>query len=79
MKLQIFCSSDEPISFKFHHLIVKSIIKELQIVSETFNVSNRNGNTEEFERKFSVKSSCSDRVFYVTGANTHIGSLKYHL
>ena len=34
---------------------------------------------ESLNVKSSVKSSCFNRVFYVTDGNADIGSLKYHL
>ena len=64
--------------FKFHQLMAKKFIKELQIVL-TSNVNNSNGNMEELQRKIWCKKSCSDRVFYVIVANADTGSLKYHL
>ena len=51
----ILCSSDHPILFKFHQLVVQTFIKELQVIFQTSNVSNSNGNKEELERKIYCK------------------------
>ena len=58
--------------------MIKTFIKELQIVFYISNVNNSNGNMEDLNVNLSVKSSCSDRVFYVTVGNADIRSLKYH-
>ena len=51
-KLQILCGSDHPIWFKFCQFVVNvviNLIKELQIVFGTSNISKNNRNMEEPE------------------------------
>ena len=58
-KLNILYSSDHPILIKFRQLVVKIVIKELQMVFLTFTVINSNGNMKELERKI----QCEKLVF----------------
>ena len=50
-KLKILYSSDHPILIKFRQLVVKLVIKELQMVFLTSTAINSNGNMKELERK----------------------------
>ena len=74
-KIQILCSLDHPILFKFCQLVEK--IVRNYIVFWTYNVSNSNGNIKELGRKNPCKKWCSKRIFVVTVTNAHIGSLKF--
>ena len=58
-KIQILCSLDRPILFKFSQVVVKIVSKELQIVFRTSSVSNSNSNMKELERK----SLCKKLMF----------------
>ena len=49
--LKILCSLGHLILFKFQQLMVKHLIKKLQIVFKISNVNTSNGNMEKFQRK----------------------------
>ena len=53
-KIQILCTLDHPILFKFCQLVVKIVSKELQLVFLTYNLSNSNGNVKELDAKIPV-------------------------
>ena len=65
--------------FKFHQVMVDTVIKELQILLLTPMLATATEKWKSLNVKFSVKFWYSDRVFYVTVANVDTGSLKYNL
>ena len=58
-KAQNFVYSDHPILIKFRQLVVKIVIKELQMVFLTSTVINSNGNMKELE----CKNKCEKLMF----------------
>ena len=78
-KLEILFSLDHPILIKFRQLVVIIVIKELQMVFLTLQLSIAMETWKSLNTKFSVKSWCFDRVFHIAVANADIGSLKCHL
>ena len=67
-KLQMLCSSGHPIFAQVSPACGKNVLATA---------------TPETRKclivRFSVKSWCSNQIFYVTVANAEIGSVKYHL